>query len=48
MRGWFQMLEEEGGAENYRPRIEYRARRDALLLFFAQKRHLRTSDQATG
>lgn len=41
VRRWVQKLAEEGGATLYPGTIGYQARRDALVLFFAQRRHLR-------
>jgi len=37
---WFRSLP-DGGAENYGGTIGWRARRDALVLFFAEGKHLR-------
>ena len=40
---WFKRLP-DGGAENYGGTIGWRAQRDALVIFFAQGRHLRSAD----
>jgi hypothetical protein len=42
---WFKRLP-DSGAENYGGTIGWRARRDALVLFFAAGQHLRRTDAA--
>lgn len=45
---WFKRLP-DGGAENYGGTIGWRAKRDALILFFANGQHLRRADgEASG
>lgn len=44
---WFKRLP-DGGAENYGGTIGWRARRDALVIFFASGGHLRKSSDDAG
>lgn len=45
---WFKRLP-DGGAENYGGTIGWRAKRDALIVFFATGQHLRRADgEASG